>query len=423
MVLGRVAWLSGLVFACDASVSFLTIGDWGGYDLGSDHQTTVTTVAEQMAKTAEENKAAFVVNTGDNFYYCGITSTADKQVADDFTNVYKAQSLSVPWYSVLGNHEYGYNVEAQCELSQSVHNWVMDSRYYSRRVALSGQVHISFIFLDTSPSVSAYRGDDESKWDPCGSDFPTCDPIDEGPCKFHENILSQNCSSQFQWFKQQISQVPKKDWLIIVGHHPADEMDVEDFVSVMAEHGFDLYLNGHTHLLNQYTLGGKGAYVTSGAGAMVKTPDQSTEEEHLIGGDVQTIWEQKVAGFTLHKFSSDFQELQTQFVDYKGQVLHQFSVKRGTAPSPPPPTKGSCKTYGCGRYDPTHSCQCNDYCKAHGDCCSDWSTTCAGPGGSCKVYGCGRFNYSHSCQCNQYCKEHSDCCSDYDSVCGGLTYV
>ena len=29
---------------------------------------------------------------------------------------------------------------------------------------------------------------------------------------------------------------------------------------------------------------------------MVKTPDQSTEEEHLIGGDVQTIWEQKVAG-------------------------------------------------------------------------------------------------------------------------------
>lgn len=325
MVLGRVAWLSGLVFACDASVSFLTIGDWGGYDLGSDHQTTVTTVAEQMAKTAEENKAAFVVNTGDNFYYCGITSTADKQVADDFTNVYKAQSLSVPWYSVLGNHEYGYNVEAQCELSQSVHNWVMDSRYYSRRVALSGQVHISFIFLDTSPCVSAYRGDDESKWDPCGSDFPTCDPIDEGPCKFHENILSQNCSSQFQWFKQQISQVrwhtlqqawqlwcvlllfycfvkrnmdcnfqplmsrvrmkndghiadtfsaqsprvaarliysslevPKKDWLIIVGHHPSDEMDVEDFVSVMAEHGFDLYLNGHTHLLNQYTLGGKG---------------------------------------------------------------------------------------------------------------------------------------------------------------------
>ena len=28
-----------------------------------------------------------------------------------------------------------------------------------------------------------------SHWDPCGSDFPTCEPIVEGPCRFHENIL------------------------------------------------------------------------------------------------------------------------------------------------------------------------------------------------------------------------------------------
>ena len=36
------------------------------------------------------------------------------------------------------------------------------------------------------------------------------------------------------------------------------------------DHGFDLYLNGHVHTLTQYTLDGKGAYVTSGAGAMVR---------------------------------------------------------------------------------------------------------------------------------------------------------
>ena len=33
-------------------------------------------------------------------------------------------------------------------------------------------------------------------------------------------------------------------------------MDVEDFVTPMQKHGFDLYLNGHTHLLNQYSIGG-----------------------------------------------------------------------------------------------------------------------------------------------------------------------
>ena len=82
-----LAMAMGTSNTSNGSVSFLTLGDWGGYDLGGFHQTTVTTVAKQMAETAEQNKASFVVNTGDNFYYCGITSTSDKQVADDFTNV------------------------------------------------------------------------------------------------------------------------------------------------------------------------------------------------------------------------------------------------------------------------------------------------------------------------------------------------
>lgn len=43
-----------------SAVSFLTLGDWGAYDLGSYHQTTVTTVAAQMAKTADSNGASFV---------------------------------------------------------------------------------------------------------------------------------------------------------------------------------------------------------------------------------------------------------------------------------------------------------------------------------------------------------------------------
>jgi len=425
----------------EGSVSFLTLGDWGGYALGSFHQTTVTAVAQQMAKTAAQTGASFVgrsaheINTGDNFYYCGITGTADHQVAEDFTNVYSNKSLKVPWYSVLGNHEYGYDVEAQCQLSSVLSNWVMDSRYFSKRVAVGSGHFISFIFLDTSPCVAAYRADDQSHWDPCGSDFPTCEPIVEGPCRFHENILSQNCTTQFEWFKAELAKVPASDWLIVVGHHPADEMDVEDFVSPMVQHGFDLYLNGHTHLLNHYTINGGGAYVTSGAGAMVRTKDQEDEEYHLVtpgkgSKKVQLVWEEKVAGFTLHTFSSDFKDLKTDYVSYAGDILHSFNVTRGSGPSPSPPSpplppsQGSCSKYGCGRYDPSHSCQCNSFCKEHADCCSDYSKSCAGPSrGSCKEFGCGRYNPKQSCQCNSYCKEHKDCCSDYDTTCGGIETV
>ena len=78
--------------------------------------------------------------------------------------------------------------------------------------------------------------------------------------------------------------VPADDWLIIVGHHPADEMDVEDLFAPIQAHGFDLYLNGHVHTLTQYSVDGNPAFVTSGAGAMIKTQDQGARAPHLCGG-------------------------------------------------------------------------------------------------------------------------------------------
>lgn len=60
---------------------------------------------------------------------------------------------------------------------------------------------IQVVVLDTSPCVSGYRGDDRTKWDPCGTEYPTCSQDAgnddyEGPCRFHENILAANCSRQ-----------------------------------------------------------------------------------------------------------------------------------------------------------------------------------------------------------------------------------
>jgi hypothetical protein len=149
------------------------------------------------------------------------------------------------------------------------------------------------------------------------------------------------------------------------------------------DHGFDLYLNGHVHTLTQYTIDNAGAYVTSGAGAMVDTPDQTSTErmrakkrgedwsgpahgrgsaagsglkgssggppppppddDHKPSDDnggsddggsssshsYQSVWNEKVAGFTLHTFSDDLSTLTTDFIDYSGEVLHSFTVEKG----------------------------------------------------------------------------------------------
>jgi hypothetical protein len=66
-----------LAAAIPATASFLSIGDWGSASLSPSYQSTVSQVAKQMNS---QPNIDFIVNTGDNFYYCGIQSIHDPQV-------------------------------------------------------------------------------------------------------------------------------------------------------------------------------------------------------------------------------------------------------------------------------------------------------------------------------------------------------
>tara|TARA_B110000208_G_C11703447_1_gene406692 strand:+ start:155 stop:1114 length:960 start_codon:yes stop_codon:yes gene_type:complete len=278
-------------------------------------------VAKTLAASAETLNAQFLINVGDNFYYYGVSSVDDPQWQSTFENVYTAASLSIPWYSVLGNHDYGYNPDAQLQYKSPVKDrWVMPSRYYTKRVEIgsSGQ-YISFVFLDASPCQQAYRSEDKSGWDPCGGDYP-------GPanCSFHSNVLAQDCGAQLTWLKATVAKLPAEDWKMAISHAPFDELDVEDLTSVLQAAKFDIYLNGHVHNLAQYSLDDDlGTYIQSGAGCMVEIRNQQkAAEEHpeveVVDKHVtyralaeasgnashsyHQIFENKIAGFTTRKF-------------------------------------------------------------------------------------------------------------------------
>ena len=249
-------------------VSFVTLGDWGGAALEDYHKTDELAVAKTLGVSAASLSAQFLVNVGDNFYYYGVNSTEDTQWQTTFENVYTQASLSIPWYSVLGNHDYGYNPAAQLQYKSPTNNrWIMPARYYTKRIEIgtSGQ-YISFVFLDASPCQAAYRSSDKSGWDPCGGDYPG--PAD---CKFNANVLAQDCGKQLAWLQTAVKTIPAGDWKIAVSHAPFDELDVEDLTSVLQASKFDLYLNGHVHNLALYSLDADGGtYVQSGAGCMVE---------------------------------------------------------------------------------------------------------------------------------------------------------
>jgi len=297
----------------NSQIAFLSVGDWGGASLGGYHYKNAINTSDAMYQVQKLYDAKFVINSGDNFYYCGIESLSDPLIDKDFSNVFG--KINIPWYNSLGNHDYGYKPEIQLQLSKKIPNWFQDDRYYYKRLVFNNTI-INIVVLDTSPCVKDYRNNDRSKWDPCGTEFPTCGP-NNNVCEFHKNILKQNCTEQFIWFNNTINNISKNEWIIVVGHHRADQINVEDFKSILENNKINLYINGHIHALQRYGFDNEYKYITSGAGSMVFIYDKLNTFD-------RDVWRHQDTGFTLHIINGT--ELETFFINKFGNILYQFKI-------------------------------------------------------------------------------------------------
>ena len=323
-------------------INILSVGDWGSAALGGYHLRNAQSTAYAMKIYASEYNPKLVLNTGDNFYYCGIQNTSDPQVNSDYVELFG--NIGLPWYNALGNHDYGFNPGAQLDLNQTIPQWIMDARYYHRRVTFnfsesdsernSTNIILNIIALDTNPCVNDYRGDDRAKWDPCNIQYPICSPV-AGECMFHENIINQSCKIQLDWFNATLSGIPPTEWVFVIGHHKADEIDAEDFQSLLGSNRVHLYLNGHNHNLEHYSIDGDAKYMTTGAGGMViigsnghsnvKLHDESAEFKHRKH-DFKSIWSKITTGFSSHTFINKGTKVITKFWDVSQNVLYNFTI-------------------------------------------------------------------------------------------------
>ena len=336
---------SGVVMTAHSDPGFLSVGDWGSAALGGYHlRNAMATATAMKAAQGSNSSTAFVLSTGDNFYYCGIRNTSDPQISNDYTDIFSG--MGVPWYNSLGNHDYGFSPEAQLSLNETIPGWIMDARYYHRRVVVprggasdDEGIVANIIVLDTNPCIKDYRGTDRRKWDPCGTQYPDCSPIDE-PCRFNENILSQDCDAQLTWARQTLDNITAtataREWVFVVGHHKAEEINVADFqTTFLDDPRVHLYLNGHKHNLEHYEINGKAKYMTTGAGGMVLIGEQAEAQHDTAAaaaaattGNVKSIWSKVITGFTSHTFTNNGTTLITKFWDTKSLKipLHQFSI-------------------------------------------------------------------------------------------------
>ncbi|KAA8541408.1 hypothetical protein F0562_025371 [Nyssa sinensis] len=287
----------------DGSLSFLVIGDWGRR--GDFNQSQV---AVQMGRIGEKLDIDFVISTGDNFYDNGLTGEDDTAFHDSFTKVYTAKSLQRLWYSVLGNHDYRGDAEAQ--LSPLLRN--IDSRWLCLRSFIVNAEIAEFFFVDTTPFVEMYFTDTEKHaYDWRGVTSPKA--YTAKLLKDLESALRESTAK----------------WKIVVGHHAVRSVghhgDTPELVMrllpILQANDVDFYMNGHDHCLEHISDGeSQIQFLTSGAGSKAWR------------GDVKGLNRQDVNLFYDGQGFMSVQLTQTHsqivFYDVFGKVLHTWNVSK-----------------------------------------------------------------------------------------------
>ena len=145
----------------ECKFGFLVLGDWG-MDT-ADTWETAASMSEQIDQM--DSECRFVLATGDNFYPSGVSSTTDSLWKRAWLELYLSHTnLRIPWYAVLGNHDYEGTPTAQIEFTESDLNrsvgglWRMPATTYSWKESFAPggkSEDVEFFALDTN-AAQAY---------------------------------------------------------------------------------------------------------------------------------------------------------------------------------------------------------------------------------------------------------------------------
>ncbi|CAK9091437.1 Purple acid phosphatase 4, partial [Durusdinium trenchii] len=292
------------------SLQFLVIGDWG-----RDGMCCQRDVAVEMGLAAQQVDAAFVVNTGDNFYPLGLRTSNDEQISTSWQQVYHTPGLEdLVWYSVLGNHDHYGNTAAQVggggKFARST-NWFMPAHYFDKVLEVNG-VAVHFVFLDTTPMLPSYSNE-------------------PGVVAFwnRRGITPQQYLAEQVAFLDRTFGASTAAWRIVVGHHPvytSSEHWHEDHVTLRSglqpalyRHGVALYLNGHDHGLEHHDPDpGRTHFVLSGAGSKVRPPIVTRDRGLRFHYG-------QMGGFAAVSLNAT--HLAVQFIDMAGNILYTFNTE------------------------------------------------------------------------------------------------
>lgn len=272
-------------------------------DLGRNGYYDQMPIAELMGRMAETIDIEFVVAAGDVHHFEGVRSVDDPLWMTNYELIYSHPDLMLPWYPILGNHEYRGNTQAVVDYSKVSARWDMPAPYYTKVMEEDG-ITLRLVMIDTSPLLDKYRKDTEK--------YP-----DAG---------KQDMDRQLAWMDSVLT-AATEDWVLVVGHHPiyaytdkseSERLDMQKRVnSILRKHGnVDMYLCGHIHNFQHIRKKGSDMdYVVNSSGSLSRTNVEPVDGTVFCSGE---------PGYSL--ITVDKKELCLHMVDKNGNIIH--TIKR-----------------------------------------------------------------------------------------------
>jgi tartrate-resistant acid phosphatase type 5 len=279
-------------------LNFLVFGDWGRQ--GEQDQVEV---AAQIAKASKDLNPKFIISVGDNFYEDGVESVDDPHWRKSFEEVYHDPALQIPWYCILGNHDYHANCDAQIAYGKINPRWNMPARYYVQSQQIDATTTVDFFYIDTTPMIKSYYKKD-------------------GKEKTRANVITQDVPKQLAWLKAALA-ASTAQWKIVIGHHPiysggghGDTSElIKHILPLLHEHKVQAYFNGHDHDL-QHLVAGEVNLFDSGAGSQ-HTPTFYTKRSKFA---------KSCSGFTIVSLQPD--KMDVRMIDNQGTQVYATTVVR-----------------------------------------------------------------------------------------------
>lgn len=273
-------------------------------DLGRNGYYDQKPIAELMGNMAENVDIECVIAAGDVHHFEGVRSVNDPLWMTNYELIYSHPELMIPWYAILGNHEYRGNTQAVIDYSAVSARWNVPDRYYTFAMENDG-VTVRFVMVDTAPLLDKYREDTEKYPDAC----------------------KQDMNKQLAWIDSVLS-AAKEDWVLVVGHHPiyaetgkddSERLDLQKRLdSVLRKHkNLDMYLCGHIHNFQHIRKADSNIdYVVNTSGSLSRKV-KPVDGTKFCSGET---------GFSL--ISADKKELNLHMINKEGKVIYTVSRKK-----------------------------------------------------------------------------------------------